>query len=61
MKSTNLGKFKWDRNDKQQFGKIHMSIFWISYSSALKHILELLNMQSNATMLNYAFFYPISI
>ena len=33
-----------------------MCIFWIWYCSALNTILELLNMQSNATMLFYAFF-----
>jgi len=35
-----------------------MSIFRISYCSALKHILMLLNSKTKCTMLIYAFFYP---
>ena len=52
MKTTYLGKFKWGRNDKQQVWKLLMCIFWLWYCSALNTILEFLNMQDDATMLN---------
>ena len=52
MKTTYLVKVKWGRNNKQQFRKIPMCIFRIWYCSAPNHILELLNMQDECTMLN---------
>ena len=52
IKTTYLGKFKWGRNNKQQFRKIPMSIFRICYCSALNHILILLNNKTKSTMLN---------
>ena len=61
MKTTHLSKFKWGRKQQQQFQKILICIFRISYCSALKIILELLNMQSKYIMLIYAFLYPIYI
>ena len=59
-KTTYLGKFKWGRK-QQQFRKILICIFRISYCSTLNIILVLLNMQSKYIMLIYALFYPIYI
>ena len=60
-RTTYLGNLNEAGNNKQQFRKIPICIFRIWYYSSLDHMLELLNMQSNATMLNYAFFHPIYI
>ena len=60
-RATHQGKFKWGREQHITIPENpHMHIL-IWYCYALKHIVMLLNMQNNATTLNYAFSHPIYI
>ena len=52
-KTTYLGKFKWGRKQRTTIPENpHMHNFKVWYCSALNIILELLNMESKAIMLN---------